>query len=157
MYRIFSNHLTTLSESISVSHKSLLIPHVSMICTAHIFGIILCPIVTETLSVFTLFLQVYHSGCPWVSSQKHLINMALYKVHLYDIVNESAYQGCGNYKRKVIDYNYDYFTFYTPNCNFNYQLHLKMTITTIKDGNYQLYKKSATKNGCLFIYCIARE
>ena len=40
------------------------------------------------------------------------------------------HQGCGNYKREVIDYNYDYFHFSIPNCN---QLHIKVTITIIGD------------------------
>ncbi len=47
-------------------------------------------------------------------------------------LKEGPQQCCGNYRSEVIDYNYDYFSLKMPNCNFNYYLHLKVTITTKK-------------------------
>ncbi len=46
------------------------------------------------------------------------------------VCNEIVYkhmtpkQGCGNYRSKVINYNYNYLKFLLLNYNFNYQLHL---------------------------------
>ena len=52
--------------------------------------------------------------------------------------------GCGNYKKKVIDYNNNYFHFSIPAHNFNYRLHIKVKITIVEDRdyirNYRLYR-----------------
>ena len=42
------------------------------------------------------------------------------------IVHVFPHQCCGNYRSEVID------SLKMPNCNFNYYLHLKVTITTKK-------------------------
>ncbi len=49
---------------------------------------------------------------------------ALLNDQLVKCVKGCGGQGCGNYRSKVIKYNYNYLKFLLLNYNFNYQLHL---------------------------------
>ena len=71
----------------------------------------------------------------WQSSYISMPNcrqMTLTSTSSQPLSAHTVHQCCGNYRSEVIDYNYDYFSLKMPNCNFNYYLHLKVTITTKK-------------------------
>ena len=75
-----------------------------------------------------------------------------------DGISVSVYQCCGNYRMRVIDYDYDYWQLFTSNYDYNYQLYQKMTTTTIKSRDYPQLHLTLTilqLSGLCYYCCIA--
>ena len=110
-------------------------------------GEIILPIVLniDTLRYHAIFQwsDVMYSSCiRTLAPRKYIFYYCIkYSSWHFDRMTESTcthYQCCGNCHKKVIDYNYHYFCFGSPNFKFNYQLHLTQQLQQKIDSNYTL-------------------